>query len=162
MWVKLIEIIETQWDKNQQPRHRAAKAVNTLYGAMHNCYVAFARHEDVRTETSFANFVLAIDALISTLQNLNPQLALFDPALADRLEHYALGEARTTTIAQPRETVKTQLRLLRELVDIELDAIALPTEEFGSFSDAIAHLGRFIENTFTLDELFGTQGGVAT
>src|SRR5919108_608114 len=63
MWAKLVEIVETKWNTNQQPRNRLAKTVNTLYGAMNNCQFAFTHYENAQTELNFTNFVFALDAL---------------------------------------------------------------------------------------------------
>jgi hypothetical protein len=155
MWAKLVEIIETKWNTNQQPRTRLAKTVNTLYGAMNNCQFAFTRYENAQTELNFTNFVFALDALISTLQNVNSQVAIFDPELTESLERYVLEEARMASMAQPRERVKVQLGLLRRLVHEESEVMEISMEEFTSFSGAVADLGRFIGKNFTPDELFG-------
>jgi hypothetical protein len=155
MWAKLVEIVETKWNTNQQPRNRLAKTVNTLYGAMNNCQFAFTRYENAQTALNFTNFVFALDALISTLQNVNSQVAIFDPELTEPLERYVLEEARMASIAQPRERVKAQLGLLRRLVHEESEVMEISMEEFASFSGAVADLGRFIGKNFTPDELFG-------
>jgi hypothetical protein len=157
MWVKLTEIIEARViNANQQQRTHAAKVVNTLYGAMTNCQVAFIRLEQHQSEMNFANFAFAIDALISTLQNVSAtQFEIFDPELAEPLRNYALGNARLNAMAQPRELVKFQIMLLRKLVDVEADLIELAPEEFGGFSEALTHLGRLIRQNYTLEELFG-------
>src|SRR5437764_14001918 len=83
MWAKLVEIVETKWNTNQQPRNRLAKTVNILYGAMNNCQFAFTRYENAQTALNFTNFVFALDALISTLRNVNSQVAIFDPELTE-------------------------------------------------------------------------------
>lgn len=157
MWVKLVEIVKAKTKETGQPQPVMAKAVNALYGAMTNCQVAFQRCETEQTDTNFANFAFAIDALISTLQNLNPHLKIFDPQLADELENYALGQDRINAMSQPRELVTSQLRLLRRLVRMESDVMHLSLQEFGSFSEAMEDLGQFVKQTFTPDELFVWQ-----
>jgi hypothetical protein len=125
---------------------------------MTNCQVAFIRLEQHQSEMNFASFAFAIDALISTLQNVSAtQLEIFDPELAEPLRQYALGKVRLDAMAQPRELVKFQLMLLRKLVDVEADIIELAPEEFGSFSEALAYLGRLIKQNYTLEELFGAE-----
>jgi hypothetical protein len=154
MWAKLVEIVETKWNTDRQPRNHLAKTVNTLYGAMNNCQFAFTHYENAQTELNFTNFVFALDALISTLQNVNSQVAIFDPELTEPLERYVL-EARMASMAQPRERVKAQLGLLRRLVHEESEVMEISMEEFTSFSGTVADLGQFIGRNFTPDELFG-------
>lgn len=154
MWVKLVEIVKTKTEEITQPRPIVAKAANALYGTMTNCQMAFQRCETEQTEANFANFAFSIDALISTLQNLNPHIGIFDPQLANELENYALGQERVNAMSQPRELVTSQLKLLRRLVRMESDVMHLPLQEFGSFSEAMEDLGRFVKRTFTPDELF--------
>jgi hypothetical protein len=116
MWTKLIEIVETRWNESQIPKHRLAKAINTLYGSIHNCHIAFQYFENDRSEQNFANFAFAIDGIISTLKNLHPTLQIFDSELADRLNNYALGADRINAMSNPRYLVTSQIRFLRELV----------------------------------------------
>lgn len=157
MWVKLVEIVKARTEETNQPRSTVAKAVNALYGTMTSCQVAFQRCETEQTEANFANFAFAIDALISTLQNLNPQLEVFDPKLAEELGNYALGQNRINAMSRPRELVTSQLKLLRRLVRMESDVMHLPLQEFGSFSEAMEDLGGFIKQSFTPDDLFDWQ-----
>ena len=87
MWTKLIEIVETRWNESPIPKYSLAKAINTLYGSIHNCHIAFEYFENDRSEQNFANFAFAIDGIISTLKNLHPTLQIFDSELADRLNN---------------------------------------------------------------------------
>lgn len=155
MWAKLTEIVEARWDRCPEPRHDLAKAINTLYGAMHNCHIAFQRFENERGDEDFANLGFAIDALISTLRNLHPSLQIFDAELSDRLTRYALGTDRIAAMSHPRELVKSQIRFLRELVRSESTVIGLPEEEFAAFGDALERMRRFICARLGMDEIFG-------
>jgi hypothetical protein len=155
MWTKLIEIVETRWNESQIPKHRLAKAINTLYGSIHNCHIAFEYFENDRSEQNFANFAFAIDGIISTLKNLHPTLQIFDSELADRLNNYALGADRINAMSNPRYLVTSQIRFLRELVRKESSIIGLPEEEFTAFGGAKEQLCKFIRTNLTMDEIFG-------
>lgn len=155
MWTKLIEIVETRWNESQIPKHRLAKAINTLYGSIHNCHIAFQYFENDRSEQNFANFAFAIDGIISTLKNLHPTLQIFDSELADRLNNYALGADRINAMSNPRYLVTSQIRFLRELVREESSIIGLPEEEFTAFGGAKERLCKFIRTNLTMDEIFG-------
>ena len=42
MWTQLIDIVEKRWNETVSPKKQSlAKAINTLYGSMHNCHLAF-------------------------------------------------------------------------------------------------------------------------
>ena len=155
MWTKLIDIVETRWNESQIPKHRLAKAINTLYGSIHNCHIAFEYFENDRSEQNFANFAFAIDGIISTLKNLHPTLQIFDSELADRLNNYALGADRINAMSNPRYLVTSQIRFLRELVRKESGIIGLPEEEFTAFGGAKERLCKFIRTNLTMDEIFG-------
>jgi len=155
MWTKLIDIVETRWNESQIPKHRLAKAINTLYGSIHNCHIAFQYFENDRSEQNFANFAFAIDGIISTLKNLHPTLQIFDSELADRLNNYALGADRINAMSNPRYLVTSQIRFLRELVRKESGIIGLPEEEFTAFGGAKERLCKFIRTNLTMDEIFG-------
>ncbi len=155
MWTKLIEIVETRWNEGLTPKHSLAKAINTLYGSIHNCHIAFQFFENDRSEQNFANFAFAIDGMISTLKNLHPTLQIFDSELADRLNNYALGTDRIAAMSNPRDLVKSQIRFLRELVREESSIIGLPEEEFTAFRGAKEQLCKFIRTNLTMAEIFG-------
>ena len=155
MWTKLIEIVETRWNESPIPKHSLAKAINTLYGSIHNCHIAFQYFENDRSEQNFANFAFAIDGIISTLKNLHPTLQIFDSELADRLNNYALGADRINAMSNPRYLVTSQIRFLRELVRKESGIIGLPEEEFTAFGGAKERLCKFIRTNLTMDEIFG-------
>jgi hypothetical protein len=155
MWAKLIEIVETRWNESLMPKHSLAKAINTLYGSIHNCRIAFQRFENDRSEQNFANLAFAIEGMISTLKNLHPTLQIFDAELADRLDNYALSTDRVAAMRNPRELVKSQIRFLRELVRAESNIIGLPEEEFTAFGGAQEQLCKFIRTNLTMAEIFG-------
>ncbi|MGR8981821.1 MAG: hypothetical protein ACU84H_17260 [Gammaproteobacteria bacterium] len=155
MWTKLIDIVETRWNENQTPNPNLAKAINTLYGSMHNCHIAFQVFENDRSELNFANFAFAIDGMISTLKNLHPTLQIFDPELADRLNDYASGADRVAAMSNPRDLVRSQIRFLRELVREESHIIGLPEEDFTAFTGAKDQLCNFISTNLTMAEIFG-------
>jgi hypothetical protein len=155
MWTKLIEIVETRWNESLIPKHSLAKAINTLYGSIQNCHIAFQYFENDQSEQNFANFAFAIDGMISTLNNLHPTLQIFDSELADRLNNYALGTDRIAAINNPRDLVKSQIRFLRELVREESIIIGLPEEEFTAFRGAKEQLCKFIRTNLTMAEIFG-------
>lgn len=155
MWAKLTEIVETRWNESPKPNHALAKSINTLYGSIHNCHIAFQCFEHDRSEQNFANFAFAIDGMISTLQNLHPILQIFDSELADRLKIYALGAERIAAMRDPRNLVKSQIRFLRELVREESNMTGLPEEEFAAFGGALEKLRMFIRKNLTMDEIFG-------
>lgn len=154
MWTKLIDIVETRWNESPTPKHSLAKAINTLYGSMHNCHIAFQCFENDRSERNFANFAFAIDGMISTLKNLHPTLKIFDSELADRLNNYAMGSDRIAAMSNPRDLVKSQIRFLRELVREESSIIGLPEEDFTAFKGAKDQLSKFISTNLTLPEIF--------
>jgi hypothetical protein len=155
MWTKLIELVETRWNESPMPKHGLAKAINALYGSIHNCHIAFQSFENDRSEQNFANFAFAIDGLISTLKNLHPTLQIFDPELANCLNNYALGTGRIAAMSNPRDLVKSQVRFLRELVREESSIIGLPEEEFTAFRGAKEQLCKFISTNLTMTEIFG-------
>ena len=155
MWTKLIDIVETKWHEGLTPKHSLAKAINTLYGSMHNCHIAFQYFENDQSEQNFANFAFAIDGMISTLKNLHPILKIFDPELADRLNNYAMGSDRIAAMSNPRDLVKSQIRFLRELVREESSIIGLPEEDFTAFRGAKEQLCKFIRTNLTMGEIFG-------
>lgn len=155
MWTKLIEIVEKRWNETLIPKQNLAKAINTLFGSIHNCHIAFQNFENDRSEQNFANFAFAIDGMISTLKNLHPTLQIFDSELADRLNNYALGTDRITAMSNPRYLVKSQIRFLRELVREESSIIGLPEEEFTAFGGAKEQLCHFIRTNLTMAEIYG-------
>ena len=155
MWTKLIDIVETRWNESPIPKHNLAKAINTLYGSIHNYHIAFEYFENDQSEQNFANFAFAIDGIISTLKNLHPTLQIFDSELADRLNNYALGADRINAMSNPRYLVTSQIRFLRELVRKESGIIGLPEEEFTTFGGAKEQLCKFIRTNLTMDEIFG-------
>lgn len=155
MWTKLIDIVETRWNENRIPKHHLAKAINTLYGSIHNCHIAFQNFENDRSEQNFANFAFAIDGMISTLKNLHPTLQIFDPELADRLNDYALGSERIAAMSNPKDLVRSQIRFLRALVREESNIIGLPDEDFAAFTGAKDQLCSFISTNVTMGEIFG-------
>jgi hypothetical protein len=155
MWTKLIDIVEKRWNETVSPKKQSlAKAINTLYGSMHNCHIAFQHFENDRSDQNFANFAFAIDGMISTIKNLNPILKIFDTELADRLNNYAQGKDRIAAMSNPRELVKSQVRLLRELVNMESGAADLPEDEFGAFTGAKERLCKFIATNLSMAEIF--------
>lgn len=151
-----MEILKARQRASSKPRAVWAQAALTLYAAMHNCRDAFAYYKAEQTSALFANFVFAIDALMSVLQNLNPRVGLFAPALAAQLQRYPLTESRLSCIAAPQELARTQIRILRAVVGSEYAEMALPEHQhaLGEFDDALADLRGFIEECFTLDDLF--------
>ncbi len=157
MWTNLIEIVKARWQHTQQPRHRLAKAAINLYGGMNNCHEAFLNYKAEQTDTNFANFVFSIDALISTLQSLNPKFKIFDPELSAQLQRYILGENRAAHICQPREYVRFQIKLLRQIVKLESNMMDLPIETLGDFDQALETLGNFIKHHFTIAEIFAAE-----
>lgn len=154
MWTKLIDIVEKKWHEGLTPKHSLAKAINTLYGSMHNCHIAFQYFENDQSEQNFANFAFAIDGMISTLKNLHPTLKIFDPELADRLNNYAMGSDRIAAMSNPRDLVKSQIRFLRELVREESSIIGLPEEDFTAFRGAKNQLSKFISTNLTMSDIF--------
>jgi hypothetical protein len=157
MWTKLIEIVKARWQHAQQPRHRLAKAAINLYGGMNNCHEAFLNFKAAQTDANFANFVFSIDALISTLQNLNPKFKIFDPELSEQLQRYISGENRAAHICQPREHVRFQIKLLRQVVNLESHMMDLPIETLGNFDQALETFGNFIKDHFTIEEIFAVE-----
>lgn len=155
MWSKLVEIVESKWNENETPNYGLAKAINTLYGSIHNCHIAFQRFEHDRSEQNFSNFAFAIDGIISTLKNLHPSLQIFDAELAERLNHYALSADRIAAMQNPRDLVKSQIRLLRELVREESGIIGLPEEELVAFGGAHERLSKFIRTHLTMADIYG-------
>lgn len=155
MWTKLIDIVETRWNENHTQKQDLAKAINTLYGSIHNCHMAFQHFENDSSERNFANFAFAIDGMISTLMNLHPTLKIFEPELASRLDNYALSTDRIATMSEPRELVRTQIKFLRELVREESSIIGLPEADLAAFQGAKDQLCRFISTNITMAEIFG-------
>jgi hypothetical protein len=156
MWTKLIDIVEKRWNETVSPRKQSlAKAINTLYGSMHNCHIAFQSFESDPSEANFANFAFAIDGMISTIKNLNPILNIFDKELADRLTDYVQSKDRIADMSHPRDLVKSQIRLLRELINMESSVVRLPEEEFSAFTGAKERLCRFIAANLSTAEIFG-------
>lgn len=156
MWTKLIDIVEKRWNETVSPNKQSlAKAINTLYGSMHNCHIAFQSFESDPNEENFANFAFAIDGMISTIQNLNPILNIFDTELADRLKNYARSKDRVADMSHPRDLVKSQIRLLRELINMESSVNRMPEEEFSAFTGAKERLCRFIAANLSMTEIFG-------
>jgi hypothetical protein len=125
-----------------------------LYGALYNCHQAFARYKREHSEISFANAVFAVDALISTLQNLNSMLGLFEPHLAERLRQYALDRDRAAYISKPKVLLKTQVETLREVVGLEVDAMQLVLGDATGFTGARLGLAAFIQDSYSPSELF--------
>ena len=155
MWTKLVEIIEIRWINAQNRDSSAAKAVNSIYGSMHNCHVAFQYLDNEQNEQNFANFAFAIDGLISTLKNLNPVFQIFEPDLAARLDDYFLSPGRIETMNDPRQWVTFQIRFMRDLVREESSLSGLPEEEISDFSGSKDRLGEFILNNLAMPDLYG-------
>jgi hypothetical protein len=155
MWSELVEMVERK--SREQHLGRGAphgQALVMLCGALYNCDEAFAHHKAEQSDVSFANAVFALDALISTLQNLNSMLGLFEPQLAERLRHYALDRERVAYMSDPKGLLKTQVETLREVVGLELHAMQfVPTGATG-FTGARRGLTAFIRETFSPSELF--------
>ncbi len=157
MWTQLVEIVKTRLESRRLPAHRLAKAAITFYGGMNNCHEAFLNYKAEQTDTNFANFVFSIDALISTLQNLNPKFRIFDREVSDQLQHYTLIENRVDCICEPREHVRFQIKLLRQAVRLESDMMDLSVEALGDFDQALETLGSFIKHHFTLEDIFAAE-----
>lgn len=154
MWTKLVEIIETRWTNTQYRDSSTAKAVNSIYGSMHNCHVAFQYLDNEQNEQNFANFAFAVDGLISTLKNLNPVFQIFDPEPAGRLDAYSLSPGRINAMSNPRQLVTFQIRFMRYLVREESILNGLPEEEISDFTGSKDRLGEFIQNNLSMPEIF--------
>ena len=157
MWTQLVEIVKARCQHSRHPRHRLAKAVTTCYGGMNNCHEAFLNYKTDQTDTNFANFVFSIDALISTLHNLNPKFNIFDPELSAQLQHYTLEENRAAYIHQPHDRVRFQIKLLRQMIKLEANIMELSIETLGDFDQALETLGNFIKDHFTIQEIFAAE-----
>ena len=157
MWTQLVEIVKARCQRSRHPRRHLAKAVTTCYGGMNNCHEAFLNYKTGQTDSNFANFVFSIDALISTLHNLNPKLNIFDPELSAQLQHYTLGENRADYIHQPHDHVRFQIKLLRQMIKLEANIMELSIETLGDFDQALEKLGNFIKDHFTIEEIFAAE-----
>jgi hypothetical protein len=151
MWTRLVEIAARRCHDDVRPRAALGRGVIMLYGAMSNCREAFVQYKTDRSERHFGGFVVSIDALISTLHNLNPLLGIFDPRLADLLQDYALGEARVALGNRPHELVRLQIKILRTAIGASIDA---ETETLGEFDDALDMLTDLIQDQFGMEDLF--------
>jgi hypothetical protein len=154
MWSELVEMVEHKSRERQPGRPPHGQALVMLCGALCNCNEAFERCKAEQSNISFANAVFAVDALISTLQNLNSMLDLFEPLLAERLQRYALDRDRVAYVSDPKGLLKTQVETLRELVGLELDAMQLVPSDVTGFSGARLGLAAFIQDRFSASELF--------
>lgn len=154
MWSELVEMVERKSQGQQPGRPSHGQALVMLCGALYNCDEAFARHKTEQSDVSFANAVFAVDALISTLQNLNSMLGLFEPQLAERLRHYALDRDRVAYVSDPKGLLKTQIETLREVVGLELHAMQFVPSVVTGFTGARRGLAAFIQETFSPAELF--------
>lgn len=154
MWTELVEIVEQRCLNDQLPRQRQARAAVLLYGGFINCEEAFTRYKQTQSEVDLANMALALDSLISILCNLEFFLFLFEPELKEQLEKYALAENRTACPSQPKERIKTQVELLRGLVNAEAEIMPLPSHNLSAFTGAREQLARFITDTFSPNEIF--------
>lgn len=155
MWTKLVEIVKAQWRQNDRPRRRLAKGALMLYGAMSNCREAFLRYKTAPSERAFANFAFAIEALLSTLENLDFAFHIFDEELTAMLQAHTIERPRETAFDDPAELVRAQIKLLRLVVKVEFDNMDLTPATIGEFDDALDMLGTFIKQRFTKDDLFG-------
>jgi hypothetical protein len=161
MWSELVEMVERKSREphpGQPPLH--GQALMMLWGALYNCHEAFARHKAEQSNVSFANATFAVDALISTLQNLNSMLGLFESQVAERLRHYALDRDRVAYLSNPKGLLKTQVETLREVVGLEWDAMQLEPTEVTGFTGARLELAAFIQETFSPSELFERRPAV--
>ncbi|ADE15243.1 hypothetical protein Nhal_2144 [Nitrosococcus halophilus Nc 4] len=154
MWVELVEIIEQRCLNDKLPRQRRARAAILLYGGLINCEEAFTRYKHTQSEVDLANAVLAIDSFISTLYNLDSLLSLFEPELKAKLGKYALEESRMAYLSKPKELLKTQVELLRNIVNAEVEVMPLITHNLSAFTGTRERLARFITDTFSPNEIF--------
>ncbi|QBQ55568.1 hypothetical protein [Nitrosococcus wardiae] len=154
MWIELVEIMEQRCLNDALPRQHQARAAILLYGGFINCEEAFTRHKNTQSEVDLANAVLAIDSFISTLYTLDSLLSLFEPDLKEKLGKYALEESRLAYLFKPKELLKTQVKLLRDIVSAEIEVIPLMTHDLSAFTGARERLARFITDTFSLNEIF--------
>ncbi|MFZ0258042.1 MAG: hypothetical protein WAN46_20930 [Gammaproteobacteria bacterium] len=163
MWSELVEMVERK-SREPHPARRPlyGQALVMLSGALYNCHEAFTRYKQEQSDVSFANAVFAVDALISTLQNLNLMLDLFEPELAERLRHYTLDRDRVAYISNPKGLLKTQVETLRAVVGLELHAMQLVPTDMTGFTGARLGLAEYIQETFSPSELFqGRQSAPA-
>lgn len=155
MWNDLVDIIKLKGNNTgEAERMKTAKSLNALYGSICNCQVAFHQCKYKQNDVGFIDLIYALDSFIYSLQNLNPLLGLFEPALEKRLKEYIMNRDRILLHSQPREQLKFQLKLLRSVVSMELDVMQQPLDEFGSFTDAVVELANFISKTYRTDEIF--------
>jgi hypothetical protein len=159
MWTELTAIVENRYRAGSQSRQYTADALTMLYGALTNCREAFAHYRDESSDLNLAKSACAMDGLLSVLQNLQPGLALFEPALAAHLDRHLLQ--RDGHAATPRERLREQVELVRYLVGREAqESEVLPTE-LGDFDAARNALARIIHASFSCDELFASVSSFA-
>lgn len=167
MWSSLIGIIEKRWHENRQPRKRLAKAVTALYGTMFSCHEAFIRYQDQPNEKNLEIWAYSIDALITTLGNLQVVLNIFHPDLFDFLKRCAMEEAFQTSLSCPDENYFTNLglRSLARLIEEECNFNFLPNFKSANikhidtrdFHNAMNQLRSFIKKEFSMEEIFGAM-----
>lgn len=153
MWTRLIEIVELKWRHSPQPRERLAKGAAVLYGAMTNCREAFLNFKRDQSEAAFWNFLFSIEALLSILVNLNSGFRIFDHDARALLEAHLRRAAEQRLPAIPSERARAQIKLLRELVDREFEAMDAGTEMLGEFDDALDMLANFMRAHYTLEDV---------
>jgi len=162
MWAKLIEIIERRWQESRQPRKQLAKAIVVLYGALMNCHQAFLRHRNDPNLDTLRNWALSLDSLITTINNLEDTLRIFDASLYARLKHYVASERRQAQSCRPEALAQMGLEELSYLLSedplepfkpvtgqVDFDSISNT-----DFEDAVRQLGDFIKTNFKLEEIF--------
>lgn len=113
MWAKLIEKIEKNWSERRQPRRRLARAIMALYASMINCQEAYLRHRNSPLSSNRIEWNLALDALISSLLDLESELQIFAPEVNKSLRKHIYAEQFLVFI--PEKNSKKFMDELRQL-----------------------------------------------
>lgn len=128
-----------------------------LYGAMTNCREAFLNFKREQSEAAFWNFLFSIEALLSILVNLNTGFRIFDQEAEDVLRTHMHRAAAQDLPVTPAERARTQIKLLRELIDTEFEAMEAGTEMLGEFDDALDMLANFMRAHYTLEDVLSSN-----
>ncbi|HEX7080357.1 MAG TPA: hypothetical protein VF329_05040 [Gammaproteobacteria bacterium] len=156
MWSELTYLIERRCREAGPPTEAGARALVVLYGALSHCEIAFERVESGGSDRDCSDAVLAMDAMLAVLHNVQPILELLDPESARELDEYLARDA-SGFARDPKSKLKHQVELLRRLLPLDTGENAGGMIVKTAFTGARRELARFIVERCPPEELFARR-----
>lgn len=157
MWSELEYMIERQCGAGRRACDAGPDALLALYGALSNCRIAFERlerFEGGEPAAVQADAVLAMDVLLATLHNVQPELELFSPNIARELGRYVHSASRPKDADTAKLMLRQQVKMLRHLLSLQATENDVDMGKLDAFTGARRRLAGFIREAYTREELF--------